>query len=223
MFVNIHFSSHFLSNLRSGEVTLLASSKSGSLLTLSPPPSHTSETFFFSSSNPRDFQLLSPPPPRLSFASESFFSSPDNSDTLPLPLWAFPKCDTVISFWETTSALGVQTSHCAAQWDVCLGDDSSFVQSVRFFGSKVRPNGHYGSFFPFQSKLKVVMGSVDLWLIEQKEKWVVDATGAVKSTSSAQQFHKKGWKPQNMAWKKTVILKIDWCWIYVWKLNISEN
>ena len=35
------FSSQFLSNVRSGEVTLLASTKSGSLL--SPPPPHTSE------------------------------------------------------------------------------------------------------------------------------------------------------------------------------------
>ena len=91
-------------------MTLLASRKSGSLL--SPPPPHTSEPFF-SSSNPRDFQLLNPPPPHISSASESFFSNPDNSDTSSLPLWTFPKCDTVISFSETTSARGVQTSHCA--------------------------------------------------------------------------------------------------------------
>ena len=157
MFVNIHFSSHFLSNLRSGEVTLLASSKSGSLL--SPPPSHTSETFFFSSSNPRDFQLLSPPPPRLSFASESFFSSPDNSDTLPLPLCAFPKCDTVISFSETASARGVQTSHCAQSAlhseMFALVTTAHFVQSVRFFGSKVRPNGHYRPFFLFSQSSRL--------------------------------------------------------------------
>ena len=76
------FSSQFLSNVRSGEVTLLASTKSGSLL--SPPPPHTSEPFF-SSSNPRDFQLLSSPPPRISFAFEYLFSNPDNSDTLSLP------------------------------------------------------------------------------------------------------------------------------------------
>ena len=138
------FSTQFLSNVRSGEVTLLASTKSGSLL--SPPPPHTSEPFF-SSSNPRDFQLLSPPPPRTSFASESFFSSPDNSDTLPLPLWA--KCDTVISSWSANISL------CTAQWDVCLGDDSSFVQSVRFFGSKVRPNGHYRPFFLFSQSSRL--------------------------------------------------------------------
>ena len=91
-----------------------------------------------------------------------FFSNPDNSDTSSLPLWASPKCDTVISFSETTSARGVQTSHRAlhsavhsAQWDVCLGDDSSFVQSVRFFGSKVRPNGHYRPFFLFSQSSRL--------------------------------------------------------------------
>ena len=133
LFVNIHILSQFLSKSRSGEVTLLASSKSGSLL--SPPPPHTSL------------------PP---------FSNPEKSDTSSLPLWASPKCDTVISFSETSSARGVQTSHSAlhsavhsAQWDVCLGDDSSFVQSVRFFGSKVRPNGHYWPFFLFSQSSRL--------------------------------------------------------------------
>ena len=91
-----------------------------------------------------------------------FFSNPEKSDTSSLPLWASPKCDTVISFSETSSARGVQTSHSAlhsavhsAQWDVCLGDDSSFVQSVRFFGSKVRPNGHYWPFFLFSQSSRL--------------------------------------------------------------------
>ena len=134
-------------------MTLLASSKSGSLL--SPPPPHTSEPFF-SSSNPRDFHLPSPPPPCISFASETFSSNPDNSDTSALPLWAFPKCDTVISFSETTSARGVQTSHCTVHSEMfALVTTAHLCSPFDSLGQKSDLTGTTDLFFLFSQSSRL--------------------------------------------------------------------
>ena len=153
-----------------------------------------------------------------------FFSNPEKSDTSSLPLWASPKCDTVISFSETSSARGVQTSHRAlhsavhsAQWDVCLGDDSSFVQSVRFFGSKVRPNGHYWPFVLFSQSSQGCHGLGPSSMNRGERKMGSGRNRCREKYLLSSTIPQKGWKPQNMAWKKTnintVLLKIDWYWI----------
>ena len=131
-----------------------------------------------------------------------FFSNPEKSDTSSLPLWASPKCDTVISFSETTSARGVQTSHCAQH--SALHSAQSALHSEMF---ALVTTAHLCSPFDSLGQKSDLTGTTDLFscsvkaqgchvlssslMNKQKEKWVVDTTGEVKSTTSAQQFQKR--------------------------------